>query len=267
MRYSTLFAFASVLALSACGGGGVTPIADGPLKLGIVAGQDQIAKAGTAQFSDPVIGRMVREQTADGRWRLHFEIVKTAHAQTTVTGSPVPGAVVCSATVEGSIEAFAVCTNTNENGEAVFFYEPGTEAGAQRAEIRGTLDNLPAVFDTVHATVEAGPATEIGQTTFGPIQAAAPVDLHENILTVRDGYGNFIYLKGDVGPVGTPNFLPVFFVRDGDTSPTAKWADSNEPRPAGTAGWVVPLTGWSGHRVTVFFWVGDAEAHFTVDVA
>lgn len=154
-----LLALVAPITLAACGGGSVTPPVEGPLNLDIVAGQDQIARAGTPQLSDPVVGQLVRVRTADGRWRFKFEIVKTAYAQTTVKGSPVVGAVVCSKTVAGNFEPFSVCTNTDSAGKATFYYETGTKAGAQRAEVRGlNAQGQPAVFDTVRATVEPGPA-------------------------------------------------------------------------------------------------------------
>lgn len=188
-----LILVASVLTLAACGGGSVTPPVEGPLNLDIVAGQDQIARAGTPQLSDPVVGQLVRVRTADGRWHFKFELVKTAHAQVTVNGSPVAGAVVCSETVAGNFKPFSVCTNTDSNGKATFFYETGTKAGPQRAEIRGlNAQGQPAVFDTVRAVVEPGPADTLRVTQDRRIATSARVALRSFVIRAADRYGNVI---------------------------------------------------------------------------
>lgn len=157
-----------VLSTAACGGSASSP-PEGPLKLGIVSGDNQVAAAGSAKLTDPVVGRLVRVSTASGP---RFEFVKTAYAQTVVTGSPVPGAVVCAVSVTpGSMVPFVPCTNTDTNGQATFFFTPGTKAGAAEAEIRGTLAGQPAVFDTAKATVTPGP----------PVYSAAVCEINTNL--------------------------------------------------------------------------------------
>lgn len=148
MRYAvTLMA----LALAGCDviGGN-----DGPLALGIVAGNHQTATAGSDRLTDPVVGKLVR--TSDGG--ITMRLVRPAYAQgTVVNGSPVPGAVVCAVSVtEGGMVPWAPCTNTDDDGTATFFFTPGTTAGEALAEIRGTVEGEPAVFDTAVATVEPG---------------------------------------------------------------------------------------------------------------
>lgn len=177
----------------ACGGGDVTPPVDGPLNLDIVAGQDQVAPAGSPQLSDPVVGQLVRVRTADGRWRFRFELVKTAYAQNTVNGSPVVGAVVCSETVAGNFKPFSVCTNTDANGRATFYYETGTKAGIQRAEVRGlNAQGQPAVFDTVRATVEPGPADTLRLVERAWLFTNTRMGLKALVTRAADRYGNVI---------------------------------------------------------------------------
>lgn len=263
MRYL----LASAILLAACGGS-TSP--NGPLQLGIVSGDNQIAPAGSQQLSNPVVGKMVRVFTAQGP---RFEFVKTAYAQTVVNGSPVAGAVVCAVSLtEGDMVPFTPCTNTDNDGTATFFFTPGTRAGVARAEIRGTVAGQPAVFDTATATVEPGVAKEIGMATFGPVNVdgGTSVDLHNIILNVKDAYSNFIYAKGSTfGNEGIPSFTPRWVIRDGDSQPYPlyKWSNTGEELPAGTAEWNVTVgQEWSGHRITVFIWVGAAEHHFTAQV-
>jgi len=168
----------AVLAVAACGGSagdGVTaPPAAGPLKLGIVSGNDQVVNAGATQLTAPVVGRLVRLPNATIAFhiespaqraseRLLDLLVPRAFAQTVVTGSPVPGAVVCAVSVDTlhKLTPFTPCTNTAADGTATFFFTPGTTAGVATAQIRGTLNNSPAVFDTAKATVLAGAVAAI----------------------------------------------------------------------------------------------------------
>lgn len=188
------------LALIACGGSAdnTSPIGNGPLKLGIVSGQNQTVTAGSAQLGAPVVGKLVRQpngtvafiQTSAGR-ALDL-IVPRAFAQggTVVTGSPVPGAVVCAVSVDTahSLVPFTPCTNTDSAGQATFYFTPGHGAGVAKAEIRGTLNNSPAVFDTAKATVLPGPITELGVGTL-PNRPVGPDSayLSGNILHVKPG--------------------------------------------------------------------------------
>lgn len=149
----SVFALAALVACS-----GSTNPTSGALKLGIVSGNNQTALASKQQLTDPVIGKLVR--SADGTVSFHWidALLPTkAYAQggTTVTGSPVPGAVVCAVSIDPThkLDPFVPCTNTDANGQATFFFTTGTTAGVSKAEIRGTLNSSPAVFDTAQATV------------------------------------------------------------------------------------------------------------------
>ncbi len=152
-------AIPALLVAAACDAAG--PGNDGPLAIGVVSGDNQVAPAGAEQLPDPVVGKLVR-QPGGG---ITFRLVTPAYAQgTVVNGSPVAGAVVCAVNVQGAaqLEAFTPCTNTDANGTATFFFAPGTKAGEAVSEIRGTVEGEPAVFDSVTATVEPGALYSVG---------------------------------------------------------------------------------------------------------
>lgn len=177
--------------LAGCDGGVSGP--QGPLKLGIIAGNHQAVVAGAEQLTDPVVGKLVRENSG----AIAFHFVTPAYAQdgTTVTGSPVAGAVVCAVSVtDGGLTPFTPCTNTASDGTATFFFTPGTKAGEAKSEIRGTVAGQPAVFDTAEAFVRTGPPVTLGNIAFqGP--AGGQVDLrkpNQGYQAVQDVYGNHI---------------------------------------------------------------------------
>lgn len=179
----------------------------GVLASGIVSGQNQTVVAGTADLPEPVVQRIVR--TADDRIvmyrvrqaprRVMDFLVPPLYAQgqgqggTVVNGSPVPGAVVCAEEGEDvKLIPFARCTNTDNNGQATFFFHVGSQrANTYRAEIRGTVDDEPAVFDTAVATVVAGapdpdqywPFAAMGSPAV--LDAQAVVDEFSNAIPFR----------------------------------------------------------------------------------
>lgn len=185
---SLLLASTGLLLLAACDGPNGP---NGPLVLGIVSGNHQTATAGDQQLGEPVVGKMVRTETGS----IAFRLVTPAYAQdgTTVSGSPVAGAVVCAVSVtDGGLEPFTPCTNTASDGTAVFFFSPGTKAGEAKSEIRGTVNAQPAVFDTVVAAVEPGP---MYQNLFegGPSMSARPSPAAIPLsMGPVDKYGNHI---------------------------------------------------------------------------
>jgi hypothetical protein len=267
--FSTRIALALPLAaLVACGGGSAAPQPNGPLALGIIAGQNQVTTAGSSQLSSPVIGRLVRQSNG----RVGFQWIERAvdpllppkaFAQgTVVTGSPVPGAVVCAVGAPDGrgLVPFTPCTNTDANGQATFYFTPGTVAGEATAEIRGTVENQPAVFDTAKAIVMPGPATEIqvlhqqqpdGSITYEwYVDAGAPIDLHRVIAYVRDKYSNFVApaTGAAVSTAGLPdtlsNWTPTYAVRNG--------SEIGAVTPDAT-GWIVtPPAGWRGGYIYLF---------------
>lgn len=189
--------------LAACGGETTGPTTRLPLALAIVSGQNQTTIAGHDSLDAPVVSQLV--QTASGR--LVFRTVGNLSAQTVVNGSPVPGAVVCAVSVgpQPALRPFVPCTNTDADGKATFWFTPDTIAGVARAEIRGTVNDQPAVFDTAVATITPGPAHQIKMKPYyisgdntGPKAGGIAVTLGDSldvvswIDTVTDAYGNVV---------------------------------------------------------------------------
>ena len=213
----------AALALVACGGsnGGTNP-GTGPLAIGIVSGDHQVVTAGHDSLPQPVVGKLVRKPDGSVAWikqvpgRALDVLVPRAFAQgTVVTGSPVAGAVVCAVSTDPkhTLTPFVPCTNTAADGTARFFFTPDTTAGVASAEIRGTLNSEPAVFDTATATVlpdttseqatldatvlgSAGYAHDQGTNTTYPLwirhSGDAPLDLSAIVKSAVDKYGNHI---------------------------------------------------------------------------
>jgi hypothetical protein len=243
---------ALLLSCAACGGS-TTSTPEGPLKLGIVAGNNQVAPAGSVKLTDPVVGRLVRVSTASGP---RFEFVKTAYAQTVVTGSPVPGAVVCAVSMTaGSMVPFVPCTNTDADGKATFFFTPGTKAGEAESEIRGTLAGQPAVFDTATATVLPGPAVKAsgGQCNTGQpgcylVSVGDVLDLHMTFTQAFDQYDNSIDLTG---------IVPSYAIR----GPCGSGEANCFPPPAGLtpdgSGWTLTVDPkWAHTKVFLYVFLG-----------
>lgn len=158
-----LIALSVVASLLACGGsdGGTNP-GTGPLAIAIISGNNQVASAGNDSLPEPVVGKLVRKPDGSVAWvrelpsRALDVLVPRAFAQgTVVNGSPVAGAVVCAVSTDPlhKLTPFVPCTNTDDNGQAVFFFTTDTVAGVSTAEIRGTVNSEPVVFDTASAIV------------------------------------------------------------------------------------------------------------------
>lgn len=215
MRHTLVVGF--LVLLAACGGSSTAP-QDGALKLGIISGNHQLATAGVPKLTDGVVGKLVRLPNGQvafiripkraGNFLLDL-LVPQAYAQsgTTVTGSPIAGAVVCAKPLtDGSMTPFVPCTNTGADGTAVFFFEPGNKAGVVSAEIRGTLNAAPTVFDTAVATVAAGAAAHVaggvqcgmGQPGCNLVSGGDLFDIHTVFTTASDTYGNMVDLTGKV---------------------------------------------------------------------
>jgi hypothetical protein len=231
-----LVASASILLLGACDGPNGP---NGPLALGIVSGNHQTAIAGDDQLTEPVIGKMVRTPSGSIAWSW---LVSPAYADgTTVNGSPVAGAVVCAVSVtEGGLEPFTPCTNTAEDGTAVFFFSPGTKAGEAKSEIRGTVNAQPAVFDTVVAAIQPGPVRFFNFEYTPPSPYVEPgdtVDIRAGLSHTRDAYGNDIA-------------APAVVSQDGATVRWG-WSDTSAQPTATQIGWdaIVPdTTGFRGRE-------------------
>lgn len=187
----------SAVLLAACESGS-EPSGVAVINHGIVAGNHQVQRAGETSYQAAVVEKIAREfKTARARpavrvpW-LQALLPRLAHAQgvpVTVNGSPVVGAVVCT-DPDAALKPFVGCTNTGADGQALFFFKPPNIVGCYEAEIRGTVDNLPTVFDTARACVTPGPAS----TAFvadGDARNFGPVAVF-NLAGVPDDFGNGI---------------------------------------------------------------------------
>jgi hypothetical protein len=180
---------ALALAVAACGGDTVAP-APGPLALGIVSGNHQESRAGAQKLSAAVVGQLVRTRSSGAQ----FNVV-TASGPTLVNGSPITGAVVCAVSIGDTkrvLTPFVPCTNTDTAGKATFFFSTSTTAGEARAEIRGTVANEPAVFDTASAVVMADTvvSAQVRVVNLGTKAVGDSVDLLAEIINAKDAYGN-----------------------------------------------------------------------------
>jgi hypothetical protein len=197
VKDARVFALMAVALVVGCGGDGPTELDDRPLDIGIISGNDQVANASKQQLTAPVVGRLVRLPSGKLAFRWTDAVLpRRAFAQTTVNGSPVPGAVVCavSVTTERPLVPFVPCTNTDTAGLATFFFQTGTKAGQSQAEIRGTVANLPAVFDTARATVLPDSAKSIQlrlvDRDLGTLSVGDTIFLDREVTRATDKYGN-----------------------------------------------------------------------------
>jgi hypothetical protein len=144
------------LVLIACGGSrdaGTAPTL-GPLTISIVAGDEQIATAGSTKLDSAVVVKVTR--SIDG----------------TVSG--VTNAQICANPIDAHhrLTASTACANTAIGGEAAITFTPDTTAGLASAEIRGTIGTEPPVFDTVFASIN--PDTQTVAATFNMLRIGTP---------------------------------------------------------------------------------------------
>jgi hypothetical protein len=198
MQFARVASIAAFLAIAACRESPSAPTLDttttGPsptYAFGIVSGNHQTLVNSQAQ-SAGVTARLVKK--ASGALAL-ISGSAASFDGTTVTGSPVAGAVVCAVTVSDTpLTPFVPCTNTDANGQATFFFSTGTKAGTARAEIRGTVANAPTVFDTAVATVLPDSVTSATllpvSRDLGTLQAGSQLDLATHVTNAKDRYSN-----------------------------------------------------------------------------
>lgn len=185
--------FALALALVACGDP-AGPAELGVLKGGIISGREQTVTAGASKLPEAVVEQVVRTPAGIVMRRVPMwerAILPTvAHAQTTVNGSPVPGAVVCVYEQDKDLVPFSRCTNTDALGKATFFFAPPTKAGNYIARINGSVTVGQRVeattFDTVKVSVAAGAADSL--VVFEQDPQPSPFRVARN--GIADAYGN-----------------------------------------------------------------------------
>lgn len=193
MRYVILLYLLG--ALAGCSGETATepppPPPDGPLVGGIVSGQNQTVRAGRDSLTQPVVVAVVRSSVT-GRLVLSVVGRGGVNTQTIVNGSPVPGAVICAHPDSlHPLTPWVQCTNTDSTGHAPMWFDPGVKAGHPSAEIRGTKDGEPAVFDTVVATVLPGPAATLALGAHAVVLFTGQSYPWDSLVTgAADRYGN-----------------------------------------------------------------------------
>lgn len=183
---------------AACGGDGA---GGGPLKVGIVSGNNQSVKAPVPQLPQPIVGRLVRLPSGSIVWMQRATdalLPAKAFAQTQVlSGAPVVGAVVCAAPVTGTTELTPIvpCTSTATDGTATFAFTHGTTAGVAEALVQGMQNGVVATYDTAKATVLPGAVTQYGGWSFNRdtlVTAGQVLDFSTFPLTAKDQYGNVV---------------------------------------------------------------------------
>jgi hypothetical protein len=163
VRASSVLALSLVLA--ACSGGSAAPIADGPVHLGVLSGNNQSVSAAPASANTlpaQVVAQVVR--LPNGQVAMTTRVVDAilppkAWAQTAVNG--IAGAVVCAVSPDPKhgLTPEVPCTNTDAAGKAYFTFHADTLAGVSKAEVRGTVAGVTQVSDSVTATVMPDPAS------------------------------------------------------------------------------------------------------------
>jgi hypothetical protein len=198
-------ALLGLTALAACGGGSAAPMPDGPLNVGVIAGNNQsVTAAPAAPLPLPVVAQVVR--LPSGTIALRTRIVdavlpEKAYAQTAVVG--VPGIVVCARTPDPkhALTAEVLCANSDAAGKAYFVFRADTVSGTSRAHVAYSSPTGTKVTDSVSATVATAPARDwntIDGTsyTFGSARIGDTLRVRDRINAVWDKYNNFIYWKG-----------------------------------------------------------------------
>jgi hypothetical protein len=236
--HTRLGTLALLSTLAACGGGSAAPQADGPAKLGVIAGNNQVVPAArSARLPDPVVAQAVRLANGQVSLRvLDALLPEKAYAQTTVNG--IAGLVVCAtAPAAGrAMKAEVPCASTDALGKATFVFMTDSVAGITRGVIAAALATGTKVTDSVTATVMAGAASPTYIAAVTPI-LGFPYVLPET--EVVDAFGN---------PV------PYRVVSDGrlvmrDTTTGSIGARTIVTGPDAQADYWVELTGVNGARV------------------
>jgi len=279
MKSTLVASIAAALALVACGGsnGGTNP-GIGPLAIGIVSGDHQVVTAGHDSLPQPVVGKLVRKPDGSVAWikqipgRALDVLVPRAFAQgTVVTGSPVAGAVVCAVSTDPNhkLTPFVPCTNTDANGQATFFFTASTKAGVASAEIRGTVNSEPAVFDTASATVTADTIQVVSGDGPDMITVAAgdSIDLNAIAGVGFDKYQNNISPADANWPTARYVLLSpdsAMLVATGSVTPAQKLMSDNSVSVAqATAGRYAKITAGTG-RIYVWFGNGTVRRFITL---
>lgn len=159
MQRIRLAALAVVLGTAAaCGGGNAAPINDGPVLMGVVAGNHQVVPAAPdAALPQRVATQVYRGPNGTVALRvLDAMLPPKALAQTAVTG--VPNQVVCASAPDPkhALRAEVSCANSDAQGMAYFVFHHDSVAGTSTGQIAAALSTGTKITDSVSATVLPG---------------------------------------------------------------------------------------------------------------
>lgn len=155
--------------------------------LTVLSGDSQTTTAGADSLLDPVVGQLAALPSGQTAFILGAQPLD---AQTTV-GTPLPDQVVCAVGVgEHPLRAWNPCTNTDAAGQAKFWFQGGTLAGVDSAEIRGIQNDSPVVAAIVTATVAPGPVDSMYVTGIGLVRSSQPRTIPQGVQLAVDSYGN-----------------------------------------------------------------------------
>lgn len=242
--YRSTFALVlALLALPACGGSPVAPPpASGAARFGAIAGNHQTVHADvfaklpqnvTVQIVATPLGVSVRQLSPLEVFAVRTEaalaatfLPPMAFAQTGVHG--VPNQVVCFGSTDPrhALHAEVPCASSDSLGLAYFVPHADTIAGISRADVSAALPTGTKITDSVTATVLPSVPAElsfyigVGTSTLA-VASGVAIDLHRNILYVRDRYQNFIapdsasHISQNGLADTTTTFTPGWAMRDG----------------------------------------------------
>jgi hypothetical protein len=149
---------ALVSAVTACGGGSTAVQADGPVTMGVIAGNFQVVPAARdAALPQPVVAQVVRGPNGQVSLRILDALLpEKAYAQTSVVG--IPNQVVCASTPDPkhALRAEVACATSDALGRATFVFHSDSVAGTAKGQIAAALVTGTKITDSVSATVMAG---------------------------------------------------------------------------------------------------------------
>jgi hypothetical protein len=197
MRYNRLAILAGML-VAACNGGDAAPQANGPIMVGVTAGNNQTVAAEHLTALPAVVAvQAVQQPNGQVAWHAWVEdalLPKRAYAQSAVHG--VPNLVACGKTPtdpKHTLLPEVPCTNTDATGMAYFTFLRDTTAGTSKAYIAATVNGVTVVTDSVKATITPGPCgvwIPAHATPSFSAQAGVRFSLRDSIFNVWDKYNN-----------------------------------------------------------------------------
>jgi hypothetical protein len=176
-----------------------------------------------------------------------------AYAQDTI-GTGIPNAVVCAAPTDsagnrvpdgspGALTPFSDCVMTDSAGDAVFHWEPGTQAGRSHGQVRSDIAGEPNVHANIRATVTPGPLASFQIERSGTHFVGDTVDLRDLVHNGRDEYRNKITHDS---LIAAPDSLVEWGFSDAVTTSDATFD------PAGS-GWLVVVPDFGQHGFEIAY--------------